>query len=214
MEAFKSILTTSSCEEYRETKDDDNVKEKIGVAGFIDVETTGLSPITEEIIEFAICLFTFNRETGEIIQVVDKYVGLREPGKPIPMSASRVHGLYFKDVKGKNLDIDRVHVLLHKAEFLIAHNASFDRGFVVKLFDICQRKPWLCSMNGIKWKNKGFTSKALQNLLRDHGISVDRSHRAEDDVLNAVKLLGTKSRDGKYYFHELLHQLEKFKNGA
>ena len=50
-----------------------------GIAGFIDVETTGLSPHYHEIVEFAICLFKFERENGEVKRIVEEYAGLREP---------------------------------------------------------------------------------------------------------------------------------------
>src|SRR6187401_3069365 len=41
--------------------------EQTSLAAFIDVETTGLCPRTDEVIEFAVDLFAFNRETGEIL---------------------------------------------------------------------------------------------------------------------------------------------------
>lgn len=176
----------------------------LGIAGFVDVETTGLSSATEEIIEFALCLFEFSRETGVITRITEQYVGLREPVVPISPGAARVHGICTHDVRGKRLDYARIEAMLHKAEFLIAHNASFDRGFIVRLFDICTQKPWLCSMRGIRWREKGFVSMGLQNLLRDHGINVHRSHRAEDDVKAAIKLLSQINQNGKTYFQELV----------
>lgn len=180
---------------------------QLGIAGFLDVETTGLSAASDEIIEFALCLFEFRRETGEITRITEEYVGLREPAAPISPGAARIHGIYPHDVKGKQLDHERIEVMLHRAEFLIAHNAPFDRGFVGRLFDVCAQKPWLCSMRGIKWREKGFASMGLQNLLKAHGINVHRSHRAEDDVKAAIKLLSQISRNGKTYFLELLEQL-------
>ncbi|MBS4029922.1 MAG: hypothetical protein KGZ63_00625 [Clostridiales bacterium] len=182
-------------------------EDSFGTAVFLDVETTGLSPASDEVVELALCLFEFSWETGEITQIVERYVGLREPGVPISSQAARVHGLNLAAVRGKRLDDARVNAMLMRAEFLIAHNAPFDRGFVSRLYEICNRKPWACSMSGIDWRGKGFASRGLQNLLRDHGITVNRSHRAEDDVLATLQLLSCKGQDGKSYFYELARRV-------
>lgn len=183
----------------------------LGIAGFIDVETTGLSPAYEEIVELAIILFSFNRHTGQIVGIVDEYCELREPGKPIPRSASKVHGIYDKDVKGKSLDEQKITEMVAQAEFLVAHNAPFDRGFVNQLFDCCCNKTWLCSMRGINWRRKGFQSMALQKLLAAHGINVSRAHRAIDDAKASLLLLSLASEEGACYFSELLAKVSKDK---
>lgn len=184
-------------------------KDSFGMAVFLDVETTGLSPASDEILELAVCLFEFSWETGEITQIVERYVGLREPGVPISPQATRVHGLNLEAVRGKRLDDARVNAMLVRAEFLVAHNAPFDRGFVSRVYEICNRKKWACSMSGIDWRGKGYASRGLQNLLRDHGISVKRSHRAEDDVLATLKLLSCRGQDGKSYFYELAWRVDR-----
>jgi len=176
-------------------------------ACFLDVETTGLSAKTEEVVELAVCLFDFRRDSGEIIQVVDIYTGLREPGVPISAAAARVHGLRMEDLCGKRLDHGRVENLIQSADFIVAHNARFDRSFVAKLIPLSQRKQWLCSMSGVDWYGKGFSSRGLQNLLLSHGICIERSHRAEDDVRAALTLLGERGHDGRTYFAELLRCL-------
>lgn len=175
-----------------------------GIAGFIDVETTGLSAKKDEIIEFAISLFCFDKNTGKIIGIVDSYCGLREPTIPIPPEASNVNGIYMKDVKGKDLDYKRINSMLDKAEFFISHNADFDRKFVRVLFPSVNSKIWLCSMNGIDWYGKGFYSKGLQNLLYLHGIQPRISHRASADVESAIQLLACTKDNGENYFSELI----------
>ncbi|MBI2906480.1 MAG: hypothetical protein HYX92_02360 [Chloroflexi bacterium] len=178
-----------------------------GLAAFIDVETTGLSPATDEVVELAVCLFEFRRDTGEITRIVDRYVGLRQPATPIPPDAFAIHGISNRAVKGKRLDEGRIVEMLEKAEFLVAHNAPFDRGFVVRLFDACVAMPWLCSMSGINWYRKGFRSRGLQQLLAAHGIEPRSSHRADSDVDAAIELLRRHEGDGKSYFAELIERL-------
>lgn len=180
---------------------------QLGIGGFIDVETTGLSPAADEVVELALCLFEFRRDTGEITRIVDQYVGLRQPAVPISPGAFDVHGITDRAVKGKRLDEARITKMLEEAEFLVAHNAAFDRGFVVRLFETCATKPWLCSMNGINWWHKGYASKGLQYLLSAHGIDPRRSHRADSDVNAAIKLLSCCGADGKSYFSELIERL-------
>lgn len=176
-----------------------------GVAGLVDVETTGLSPRYDEIIEISCCLFSFSRQTGIITGVLEEYTGLREPTRPISRGAARVHSISSLEFKGRQLDRGRIEELLQRAEFVIAHNARFDRGFVVKIFAAGREKRWLCSMSGINWRQEGFRSRRLQHLLQAHGIQVQRAHRAEEDVKAVLKLLSCScSSSGRSYLYELL----------
>lgn len=168
------------------------------------METTGLSPYTNEIIELGLVLFAFNRQTGKIIEVLEEYTGLREPVCSISWGASRVHGLTKRQLKGKDLDREKIASLLRQAEFLVSHNARFDYAFVAPFFPEAVAKPWYCSMNGVSWRKEGFGSKGLQSLLVDHQIAVARSHRALDDARAVVALLGRHDRTGKPYLTALL----------
>lgn len=173
--------------------------EEVGVAGFIDVETTGLDPLEHEVVEFSMAIFRFNRETGEILETIDEYTGQREPGRSIPRAASEIHGLTKRNLKGKALDQGHIDELAEMCEFLIAHNAQFDRNFVHM-----NKFYWYCSMRGINWKGHGYKSMALQKLLKGHDIDPGDAHRAGSDVRAAIELLSRKSKSDVYYFKELL----------
>jgi DNA polymerase-3 subunit epsilon len=180
------------------------VDEQGGLAAFVDVETTGLSTRYDEVVELAIALFAFDRSTGEIRGILDEYAGLRDPGRPIPAGAAGVHGIRDCDVKGKRLDDEQVLRLMDRAEFLVAHNESFDRPFVERLYPEAAGKTWLCSMNGVPWRREGFASRGLQSLLSDHGIRPERAHRGAPDVRAALQLLACTDEDGVCYFKYLL----------
>lgn len=177
-------------------------------AAVIDVETTGLSPRTDEVVEFAIVLFSFDPFTGRVIEELDSYCGLREPGRPIPPGATATHGIRDRDVRGQRLDEARIHAILRRAHYLIAHNVAFDRGFVARLFPETAQMPWLCSMDGIAWKQKGFLSKGLQTLLAAHKLAAGAAHRALDDARATMRLLAREKPDGGTYLLELLPKLK------
>lgn len=176
----------------------------VALAGLIDVETTGLDPRRDEVVELALLLFAFQRETGRILDVVDEYTGLREPGCPISRGAARVHGLTLDQLRGCRLDTARLQAMVARAEFLVAHNARFDRAFVGRLLPMVLAKPWLCSMRSIDWQGHGFPSRRLQALLRQHGIAAGRSHRSGSDARATLALLARPAPAGHPYFRELI----------
>lgn len=176
---------------------------QVGLAVVLDTETTGFG-YNDKIVELALSLFAFGRQSGRIFGVVDEYCGLQDPHMPIPYGARRVHGISDEDVRGKALDCARVSTLLKQAEFIIAHNASFDRRFVGTQFPLANQKPWLCSCKDISWRQKGFQSASLEYLLKCHEIKTERRHRALDDVHATLMLLAYE--EGRY-FSELLDKI-------
>jgi DNA polymerase-3 subunit epsilon len=172
-------------------------------AAVVDVETSGLHR-SDELIECAVALFEYSVETAEIQRVVDVYCGLREPGVPISSAAQAVHGLSPSDVAGKDLDHEKVKSMFRQADFLIAHNAPFDRRFLAQLYPEVLTMEWRCSMTGIDWKRLGYPNRALQNLLRAHRIPVENAHRASDDVLATVELLKQPGARQQPHLKELL----------
>lgn len=171
----------------------------------VDIETTGLDAGKDEIIELGIVKFQYNRFTQLQSDINELFTELRNPTIPISPAATRVHGLKNKDLVGKSFDENKIHNLFSQADFLIAHNVSFDRNFIYRMYPIVNTKDWYCSMNGISWKNYGYKSKGLQNLLLDHKISIENSHRGLDDAIGVFNLLGqTNKITQKTYLSELL----------
>jgi len=176
------------------------VEQSDRVAGFVDVETTGLDPSSDEVVELALALVAYDPQTGNIVRILEEYVGLRDPGVPIPVEASRLHGIRSSDVRGRMLDDDRVRSMLERADFLVAHNAEFDKAFLSKLYPEVLRKRWVCSMRSIPWKQMGYRSRSLHSLLDAHRIRVRRAHRGLDDVRALVALLSCSHGNGQSYF--------------
>ncbi len=175
----------------------------IGHAAFVDLETTGFDSESNEIIELAIAVISFDRQTGKMLKVVDKYSGLREPSRSIPRQSTKIHGLTKNDVAGRSLDNTAIARALFKADLVVAHNARFDYPFAVKYMPEFKQLPWHCSLEQINWPLIGATGRKLEYLLELHGIAVDRHHRALDDVKALVNLL-RKEHNGQPYFWHLL----------
>jgi DNA polymerase III subunit epsilon len=154
---------------------------------FVDVETTGINPNTAEVIELGIVLGEY-QENG-IMRFVDEYCELRQPSTPIPPMITRLTGINDTMVKGKVLDREKILAIFRKADAVIAHNASFDRGFIIRLFPDTIENDWYCSVRQIKWKSYGFENGKLQQLLQAHNIRVEKAHRALDDAKNLATLL-------------------------
>ena len=181
-------------------------KRSLGTAVVLDVETTGLNPNYDEIIELAQTLFRYDRVTGHVVEVIRTYSGLREPSCRIPRVASKVHGITRQAVRGQQLDYRMIRMMAAQADFVVAHNASFDRQFVERLMPAFRRRTWLCSLYGIDWRAKGFADRSLEQLARAHEIKVSQAHRAHADVETLLTLLSSTSRGRRSRLFQLLRR--------
>lgn len=175
---------------------------KLGIV--LDVETTGTSASQDHIIEIGIRKFHYNPETGEILDRLEGYGELQDPGTPIPALITRLTGITDEMVAGKKIDWDLVDKWISEADLVIAHNAGFDRPFVEKHCGSATKALWGCTFKQIEWQDKGFPTAKLEVLSIFHGFFVD-AHRALEDSDALLHLLTfTDPTSDKPYLKELL----------
>jgi DNA polymerase III epsilon subunit-like protein len=58
----------------------------------VDVETTGLDPVQNELIALSLICVEVDRDTGELMKVLDSYTGQREPTLPMSLAIEQLVG--------------------------------------------------------------------------------------------------------------------------
>ena len=154
---------------------------------FVDVETTGLDPARDEIIELAMVPFTYGLN-GEVLEVGEAFEAMREPSEPVSPQITALTGITNDMLKGRAIDADIVRRFAAPAALVIAHNAAFDRRFLERYCDVFTTKAWACSMAQVDWAAEGHEGARLGHLAAGAGFFYDR-HRARNDCLAGVELL-------------------------
>jgi DNA polymerase-3 subunit epsilon len=138
----------------------------------VDVETTGLDPQRDEIIELAMTPFKYGLD-GTVFSVGDSFQGLRGPSEPITPEITAITGITNEMVAGQIIDPAVVATFAAPASIVIAHNAAFDRRFLERFSDVFSTKPWACSLSQIDWVAEGFEGTKLAYLAQAAGICSD-----------------------------------------
>ncbi len=156
----------------------------------IDVETTGLSTENDDVIQLAMLPFEYEAESGRILTVHKSlaFDQLREPAMPIPEEISIITGITDDMVIGKNIDESDVSTVVADTDLIIAHNASFDRPMVERLWYCFSEKPWACTLSSVDWLREGYGSGKLDYLGIQFGWFYD-GHRAMSDCEACLALL-------------------------
>jgi DNA polymerase-3 subunit epsilon len=153
----------------------------------IDVETTGLSPKRNKIIEIAIILFDGKK-------IKEEFHSLVNPERQIPRNITRITGITNEMVQNapKFWEIAKQIVQLTEGKIFVAHNVSFDYNFIRHEFlefgyKFVRKK--LCTVKLSRKLIPGKNSYSLGNICKDEGIEQNNKHRAYGDALATVKLL-------------------------
>jgi DNA polymerase-3 subunit epsilon len=171
---------------------------------FVDVETTGLDPANDEIVDLAMVNFRYSTD-GRILGVGESFEALRDPGRPIPPPVALLTGITAEMVAGRTIDPADVAEFVAPAALVVAHNSAFDRRFCERLCPAFVGKPWACSLRDVSWNEEGFVNGAkLANLTTAFGLFYD-GHRAAADCHAGIAILAqTLPRTGRTALSALL----------
>lgn len=153
----------------------------------LDMETTGTDPERDSIVALAARVFWFR--DGEIVALGDCGSWLEDPGAPLSAAVGRLTGLADDDLRGQRIDEEAFGKLLLPVDFVVGHNAGFDRKFFEARFPMWRGLAWACSMSEIAWQAHGFDGRGLKGLVMQAGWFSERSHRAGADVDALIALL-------------------------
>ncbi|MDA9465220.1 DNA polymerase III subunit epsilon [Bradyrhizobium sp. CCBAU 53415] len=157
---------------------------------FLDVETTGLDPTVDEILELAMVPFDFAAD-GRVFAVHESFDRLRDPGRPVPREVTALTGITDAMLTGASIDPVEVESFVADAELVVAHNAGFDRRFAERFCGAFRHLPWACSWREIPWADEGFDGVRLGQLAAGFGF-FHNGHRAADDCRAGIDLLARK----------------------
>jgi len=170
-----------------------------------DLETTGLDPRLDKIVEIGAVKF-------DRAGIIGRFSTLVNPGIPMPGEAGKVNNITDEMLRGKpSLDAVLPDFLYFiKNTTLAAHNAPFDCGFVNEKL----KNQWEGRANEVLFGENawsppfpalpnpiadtlifarevfpGLRSYSLQNLAAEFGISALDAHRAEDDARLCMEIL-------------------------
>ena len=155
---------------------------KLGPFTIFDIETTGMSPTTDRIVEIAAIRV-------DLDGVESRFHSLVNPQCIICEQVIRVHGITNQMVKDSKSfrDIGIEFMTFALGSTLVAHNARFDLSFLQESLHRSGHQTWkgktLDSIQIIKRSYPGLPSYSLQNLTKNFGLeAIGQAHRAFVDV--------------------------------
>jgi len=152
----------------------------------VDVETSGLSPRVETVIEIGLSVHEGGRE-------VRSYQSLIGPGQRVPHFITQLTGIRQRDLERAPLFCDveaAVSLCFAGVDFFVAHNVAFDRSFLEVAFTECRRelpqRPWVDPVP-LARRHLGFAK--LTKLSAHYGLSHEGAHHALDDARVTAEVL-------------------------
>ncbi|MBP3608832.1 MAG: 3'-5' exoribonuclease [Lachnospiraceae bacterium] len=151
----------------------------------IDVETTGISPEKERMIEIG----AFRPETGEIFRT------LIHPGRPLPEKITELTGITDEMLVGAPEEKEAIGALLeflHGDTVLLGHNICFDHSFLVQAIRRCGfEEPEFAGIDTLKISRvlcPELPNKKLETMVAHFGLTNERAHRAFEDARVTAEL--------------------------
>jgi DNA polymerase-3 subunit epsilon len=147
----------------------------------VDVETTGLGPMTNNIIEIGLVKVAQGR-------IVDRYHSLVNPGRDVPYYITSLTGITNEDVYNAPFfeDIAGDVCTFISDNILTAHNLSFDKSFLRREFLYCGREELanfgLCTLKMARRLYPALRSKSLGSVCKHLHIINRDAHRALADA--------------------------------
>ena len=164
---------------------------ELGPFTVFDVETTGMSPTGDRIVELAALRMDQDGREREFHTLVN-------PGRSIPASVISVHHITDEMVKNAPhfSTVGKMFLDFASGSTLAAHNARFDLGFLQESLARCGLSLWdgktIDTVRLLRKTHPGLPSYRLQSLrtfFRLDSTDTMQAHRADSDVRWTMQLL-------------------------
>lgn len=151
----------------------------------VDIETTGLRPGRDRIVEVAVVSVA---EDGEVL---NEWCTLIDPGGPV--RGSRVHGIFSRHIKDAPTFGEVAGDLVERLgdAVFVAHNARFDSAFLTSEFGRIGHDvswSWLCTLEFAAHLDFSW-SRSLRACCANLGVPHDNGHSALVDAQATARLL-------------------------
>jgi len=159
----------------------------LGLWAVIDIETTGINPGTDEIIDLG--FFQFDG-----LKLIRSYSSLVRPQHEISPYISKLTGITGKQLAKAPLWEKVENDLLElESHHLIAHNAGFEKSFLERYFEkiknIQTRETYQDSIYYLALLHPELSTLNLENFLIYYDISEKEEHRGFADARDLLKVL-------------------------
>lgn len=173
-----------------------------------DVETTGLSAVYDTIIELA----AVKMYKGNIIETFEEFI---DPGHPLSQTTINLTGITDEMVRGSKPEEEVLRLFREFSEgsILVAHNASFDMGFLntsYAKYGLSEAEnPVIDTLELSRFLHPTFKSHRLNTLSKKFGVNLEQHHRAIYDSESTGHLCWIFLKDAKenhqMYYHDELN---------
>lgn len=152
---------------------------------FLDIETTGLDPKRDEVIEVGVVFV----EDGKVVKTLAQ---LLKPHSPLPLVIRRLTGLDDDALAQKPTLHDYAGTLQAalKGWTLVAHNASFEKSFLAEHVDAV-KAVLLDTCELVHYLHPELKSHSLDALVRHSGHASGIAHRAQQDAQDTFQVLAS-----------------------
>ncbi|UJF14739.1 PolC-type DNA polymerase III [Jeotgalibaca sp. MA1X17-3] len=174
-----------------------------------DVETTGLSAVYDSIIELA----AVKMYKGNVIDTFEAFIN---PGKPLSQLIIQLTGItdqMLKDAPSEDKIVPSFKEFCGDS-ILVAHNASFDMGFLNKSYERNgiedAPNPVIDTLELSRFLHPQLRSHRLNTLAKKYNVNLEQHHRAVFDAETTGHLcwifLKEAAEDHQIFYH---HELNK-----
>ncbi|MEG2937944.1 MAG: exonuclease domain-containing protein, partial [Vagococcus sp.] len=145
-----------------------------------DVETTGLSAVYDTIIELA----AVRMHKGNVIDTFEQFI---DPGHPLSQTTINLTGITDEMVRGSKSEKEVLRMFREFCgeDILVAHNASFDMGFLntsYEKYDMPEApNPVIDTLELSRLLHPEMKSHRLNTLSKKYNINLEQHHRAVYD---------------------------------
>jgi DNA polymerase-3 subunit epsilon len=157
----------------------------------VDVETTGMRPLSDRVIEVAAIRLT---NSGGRVHPVAEFATLVNPEQGLPPTITRLTGITEEMVARapRFADIADELAAFLGPRVLVAHNARFDLAFLNAEFGRVYERhvgnPQLCTLALSRRLFPELPNHRLPTLARYMGVDLDRWHRASSDAWATARI--------------------------